>query len=358
MTTNAFSGLDLISTATLALTPSLRILSVNSAAEALFAHSRRHMLGMRVHELLPADTSLLSAIEKALSTQTSFTEQELEIRTGSLQRVVVTCTINVIDSPEVALMLEFRQIDHQLKAERDERMQAQLKANRELIRNLAHEIKNPLGGVRGAAQLLARELPDPRLAEYTQVIIAETDRLQNLLNRLLTPHRPLVREEINIHEVLTHVLTLIDAEFNHGAPMIRLQKDFDVSLPHLRADREQLTQATINIVRNAAQMLTQGKTADACISVSTRIARGVTIARQRFRLGITISIDDNGPGIPAEIITEIFHPLVSRRDGGTGLGLTIAQNFVALHDGLIEVESQPGATRFRITLPLGQGNQI
>jgi two-component system nitrogen regulation sensor histidine kinase GlnL len=262
----------------------------------------------------------------------------------------------VIDSSEVALLLEFRRIDHQRKLERDERMQEQIVANRELIRNLAHEIKNPLGGVRGAAQLLARELSAPHLTEYIQVIIAETDRLQNLLNRLLTPSRPVHRDTLNIHEVLTHVVTLIDAEFNHGGVTMEIGKDFDVSLPLIHADREQLTQAFLNIVRNAAQVLRQHKVPTAQITVSTRIARGVMIGRRRFRLAILVTVDDNGPGIPPDIIDKVFHPLVSRREGGTGLGLTISQTFVAQHGGIIEVQSKPGATRFSVILPLDEGN--
>jgi two-component system nitrogen regulation sensor histidine kinase GlnL len=356
MSSSAFSGLDWLSTATVALTSSLRILSVNASAEGLFQHSRRHLVGMRIQELIPAASGLIGAIDKALSTQTTYTEQELEVRTGMVEHATVSCTINVIDSSEVALLLEFRRIDHQRKLERDERMQEQIVANRELIRNLAHEIKNPLGGVRGAAQLLARELSAPHLTEYIQVIIAETDRLQNLLNRLLTPSRPVHRDTLNIHEVLTHVVTLIDAEFNHGGVTMEIGKDFDVSLPLIHADREQLTQAFLNIVRNAAQVLRQHKVPTAQITVSTRIARGVMIGRRRFRLAILVTVDDNGPGIPPDIIDKVFHPLVSRREGGTGLGLTISQTFVAQHGGIIEVQSKPGATRFRVILPLDEGN--
>jgi two-component system, NtrC family, nitrogen regulation sensor histidine kinase GlnL len=358
MSATAFSGLDWLSTATVALTGSARILSVNSAAESLFQHSRRHLIGMRLSELVPPSSDLHAAIDKALATQTSYTEQALEVRVGVNERATVSCTVNVIDSSEVALLIEFRRIDQQLKAERDERMQAQLNSNREFIRNLAHEIKNPLGGVRGAAQLLARELASPQLTEYTQVIIAETDRLQNLLNRLLTPNRPVHRAALNIHEVLNHVVTLIDAEFNYGEHHVDLVKDFDVSLPLLQADREQLTQAFLNIVRNAAQVLTQHKSPSAQIKVATRIARGVTVARRRFKLAILVTVSDNGPGIPEDIIDTVFHPLVSRREGGTGLGLTIAQTFVAQHNGLIEVQSAPGATRFSISLPLDEGSHV
>jgi two-component system, NtrC family, nitrogen regulation sensor histidine kinase GlnL len=359
MSTHLYTGLDWISTATVALTPSLRIQAVNSAAETLFQHSRRHLVGMRLEELLLPNSRLLAAIDKALTHRTSYTEPEIEVRSGPATHVLTSCTVNVIDSADLALMLEIRPIDQQLKVERDERTQAQLRANRELIRNLAHEIKNPLGGVRGAAQLLERELisqnRDTRFTEYTQVIIAETDRLQNLLNRLLTPARPMAETELNIHEVLTPILTLIDAEFNAAHETITLKKDFDVSLPPISGDREQLMQALLNVVKNAAQILTQEKTPNATIAISTRIARNVMVGRIRHRLAVRIRISDNGPGIAPQVLDTMFHPLVSHREGGTGLGLTIAQTFILQHDGLIEATSEPGATHFDITLPLQRG---
>ena len=252
-----------------------------------------------------------------------------------------------MDTREAALLLEFRHIDQQLKIAREERLNEQQQANRELIRNLAHEIKNPLGGIRGAAQLLERELDRPQLIEYTQVVIGEADRLQSLVNRLLTPHRLPSFQRTNIHEVVSRVRSVVQAEF----PRVAIVCDFDTSLPELDADPEQLTQATLNIVRNAAQAL-EGTAADPRIVLTTRVARYVTLARKRRRVALALSIEDNGPGIPEAIRDRIFYPLVSGREGGSGLGLTLAQAFIAQHAGAIECESVPGRTVFTILLPL------
>jgi two-component system nitrogen regulation sensor histidine kinase GlnL len=255
--------------------------------------------------------------------------------------------VSPIDVAGAALLIELRHIDQQLKIAREERLLEQQQANRELIRSLAHEIKNPLGGIRGAAQLLERELDRPQLNEYTQVIIGEADRLQSLVNRLLTPHRVPTFRRTNIHELLVRVKGVVQAEFRQ----IPIACDFDTSLPEFDADAEQLTQALLNIVRNAAQALA-GTTADPRIRLTTRVARYVTLARKRHRLALAIAVADNGPGVPEAIKDRIFYPLVSGREGGSGLGLTIAQTFVAQHNGTIECDSRPGSTVFTIVLPL------
>ncbi len=243
----------------------------------------------------------------------------------------------------------------QAKLDREERTATQALANKELIRNLAHEIKNPLGGIRGAAQLLQLELADSEkaksLTEYTQVIIHEADRLQTLVDRLLEPHRkPREIGDVNIHEVCERVRSLIVAEFPRGLKVVR---DYDTSIPDFRGDKEQLIQTVLNIAHNAAQVLAERMAVgDARIVLRTRIARQVTLGKRRHRLALELHIADNGPGIPPEIKDRIFYPLVSGREGGSGLGLTLAQTFVQQHDGLIEVESQPGRTEFCITIPL------
>jgi two-component system nitrogen regulation sensor histidine kinase GlnL len=224
-------------------------------------------------------------------------------------------------------------------------MLEQQQANRELIRNLAHEIKNPLGGIRGAAQLLERELPDAELREFTQVIVKEADRLQSLMNRLLTPNRLPQIEQVNIHEVMERVRTLLHAEFPEG---LEVKRDYDTSLPEITGDKEQLIQAILNVARNGAQAT--GGLGE--IRMVTRIARQVTIARMRYRHAIAVSIEDDGPGVPPDLADRIFYPLVSGRQGGTGLGLSLAQSFVSQHHGLIEFDSEPGRTRFTLLLPL------
>ncbi len=252
------------------------------------------------------------------------------------------------------VLIELRENVQQIRQDREERMLDQSQANKELIRNLAHEIKNPLGGIRGAAQLLELELPERQLKElreYTQVIIKEADRLQTLVDRLLAPHRkPHIVGDVNIHEVCERVRSLILAEFPFG---LEIKRDYDLSIPEFRGDNEQLIQAVLNIAHNGAQALSdriaQG---EGQLIFKTRVARQVTLAKQRYKLALDLHIIDNGPGIPEQIRDRMFFPLVSGREGGSGLGLTLAQTFVQQHQGIIECESRPGETDFRILIPL------
>ncbi|NUZ08170.1 nitrogen regulation protein NR(II) [Piscinibacter koreensis] len=249
------------------------------------------------------------------------------------------------------VVVELLEVEQQTRQDREERALEQADATKELIRNLAHEIKNPLGGIRGAAQLLEMEGESKLLTEYTQVIIKEADRLQALVDRLLAPHRePHVVSDVNIHEVCERVRSLILAEFPRGLTTVR---DYDASLPEFRGDREQLIQAVLNIAHNAAQALTERiEAGDACITFRTRVARQVTLGKQRHRLALELHIQDNGPGVPEALRERIFFPLVSGRDGGTGLGLTLARTFIQQHHGTIEFESVPGQTIFKIVIPM------
>jgi two-component system nitrogen regulation sensor histidine kinase GlnL len=342
-----YPGLELLATAVLLLDEHQHVCYANPAAENLFELSRRQLCGHDVRTLFGDAFALFQAIDKALANGASYTEQELELGINGKPRLHLSCTVSVVEAPGASLVLEFRHIDQQLKIAREERLLEQQQANRELIRSLAHEIKNPLGGIRGAAQLLERELNRPPLTEYTQVIIGEADRLQSLVNRLLTPHRLPTYRRTNIHEVLARVASVVQAEF----PEIVIHSDFDASLPEFEADSEQLTQALLNIVRNAAQAL-QSVAGRREIRLRTRVARSVTMAKRHFRLALAVSVEDNGPGVPEELRDRIFYPLVSGREGGSGLGLTIAQTFVAQHNGTIECESVPGRTVFTILLPL------
>ena len=258
--------------------------------------------------------------------------------------------VNQMDRSD-QVIVELVEIEQQTRQDREERALDQAQANKELIRNLAHEIKNPLGGIRGAAQLLEMEVESRALTEYTQVIINEADRLQALVDRLLAPHRkPHVVSDVNIHEVCERVRSLILAEFPRG---LAVRRDYDISIPDFRGDREQLIQAVLNIAHNAAQALMERMAqGNAIIALRTRIARQVTLGKQRYRLALELHIEDNGPGIPESIRDRIFYPLVSGRDGGSGLGLTLAQTFLQQHQGMIECESQPGQTIFKIVIPL------
>jgi two-component system nitrogen regulation sensor histidine kinase GlnL len=351
----AVAGLDLLSFAVVLLDEQLRIRHCNPAAENLFAMSQRVCRGMPLVQLLGTPPVLMAALDNALHNNWSYTGHDFvvarEYGAMGAEPIHLDCTVTPVDTPYARLLLEFRPIDQQLKAAREEREAVQQRANQELIRNLAHEIKNPLGGIRGSAQLLDSELARmenaAELREYTEVIIGEADRLQDLMHRLLSSHRAMQPALISIHEVLERVRRLILAEF----PGVRIRRDYDTSLPDITGDREQLIQAILNIVRNAAQaMKGEGE-----IVTRTRALRQVTLAKKRYRLALELQVIDNGPGIPADIRDRIFYPLVSGRAGGTGLGLALAQSFVQQHHGSIEVESQPGYTCFTLRLPLQNG---
>jgi two-component system, NtrC family, nitrogen regulation sensor histidine kinase GlnL len=252
---------------------------------------------------------------------------------------------------ETPLLLELWPIEQQLKAHREERQLDLSEANRRLMRNLAHEIKNPLGGIRGAAQLLETELRTREEREYTGVIIAEADRLQTLVDRVLAMHRaPRVIADVNIHEVCERVRAVIMAEYPTG---LLIDRDYDASVPEFRGDREQLIQALMNVVRNAAQALRGRITnGDASVQLRTRVAQQVTVFRRACKLALDLRVIDNGPGIPEDLKERVFDPLVSGREGGSGLGLSLAQEFIHQNGGAIDFESVPGRTEFRILLPL------
>ena len=358
MTPRALSGLDLLATAVVLVDAELAVHYMNPAAENLFEVSSNNMAGLGLNKLFPDGGALNTAIGYARANNSSYTEHDLELKASGHARLHVACTVTPLDLPdgelaEGMLLLEFRHIEQQMKIAREERMLNLSQANRELIRNLAHEIKNPLGGIRGAAQLLDRELERPALHEYTQVIMKEADRLQSLMDRMLTPHRLPQTAPLNVHEVLERVRSLIIAEFPRG---VVISRDYDVSLPLVHGDKEQPIQAVLNIARNAAQaiMSTRAKAAGARgeIGLRTRVVRQVTLARRRHRIIVATEIWDNGPGIPEELRERVFHPLVSGREGGTGLGLTLAQTFVNQHHGVISFESTPGNTCFTILLPV------
>ena len=336
-------GLEHLSTALLVLDRDFRVRYANPAAENLFEFSSKSIAGTPITQLFPETGGLIAATEAAFANGASYTEHEMTLAT-SANIYHVSLTVSPVLENSQLLLLEFHQIDKHLKIAREERMQLQQQYNRELLRNLAHEIKNPLGGIRGAAQLLEHELPKPGLREYTQVIIKEADRLQSLMDRLLAPNRMTKLAPVNVHEVLERVRSLILAEHPEG---IALRRDYDTSLPELMADHEQLIQIVLNIVRNAVQaMQGQGE-----ILFRTRIARHVTLSKKNHRLALSLDIIDNGPGIPEEIREQIFYPLVTSKEEGTGLGLTIAQTYVAHHGGSIDCESQAGRTVFSILLP-------
>lgn len=340
--------LDNLSTAVLLFDRDLRLRYINAAGENLLAVSAKTVLGEAAGRLVPCPTdSVEDRLREAFETRQPFTEREVEVKRCDQQSIRVNCTVlplHARDEP-YDLLMEMQQVDRQLRIAREEYLLSQHHATQALLRGLAHEIKNPLGGLRGAAQLLERELPDPGLREYTRIIIDEADRLQALLNRMLGPnHLPQLRS-INIHHVIEHVRGLLSAEFPSGPEIIR---DYDPSIPNLEADTDRLIQALLNIARNAAHAAGQ----HGQVRLRTRVLRQFTIGSIRHRLVLAIDIEDDGPGIPEELMDRIFFPMVSGRCGGTGLGLAIAQELVNQHQGLIECESRPGCTLFLVYLPL------
>jgi two-component system nitrogen regulation sensor histidine kinase GlnL len=335
----SFPGLDLLATAVVALDDDFVVRYANPAAENLLATAKKSLIGQLFLALFAERAELERTLAEARVTHWDYSAQDVTYaRTG----LPLSCVVTRIEAQGLALLTELRPIEQQLRQAREERLVFEQQANRELIRNLAHEIKNPLGGLRGSAQLLERELDRPELREYTQVIIKEADRLQALMDRMLTPHRAPRIEPLGIHEVLERVRSLVKAEF----PGVVIDRDYDPSLPELIGDREQLIQAVLNIARNAGQAGGQN------IVFRTRAVRQITLLRQRFKLALELQVVDDGPGVSEEIQDRIFSPLVSGREGGSGLGLSLAQTFIQYHKGVIEFDSRPGRTTFRILLPI------
>ncbi len=344
-----FRAFDQLATLVAVVRVSGEVLFVNAALEDALGQASRSILGTPLPDYFSEPAALVNALAGAGRHAFGALRYEAALRRSSGERLPV----HVIVARESAgeIVVELLPLEQQERQEREERHASQAQANKELFRNLAHEVKNPLGGIRGAAQLLEMEIGDPGLREYTQVIIRESDRLQSLVDRLLAPHRsPHVVGDVNIHEVCERVRSVILAEFPRGLSVVR---DYDVSLPEFRGDREQLIQALLNLVHNAAQALGERMAAgDAQIVLRTRAVRQVTFGNQRYRLALELHVIDNGPGVPAAIQDRVFLPLVTGREGGSGLGLTLAQTFVQQHHGAIELDSAPGRTDFRILIPL------
>jgi two-component system nitrogen regulation sensor histidine kinase GlnL len=350
-TPHRFQAFDLLATPVAVMQGQGRVRFVNAALEDALGLSRRTLHDAYLPDYFVDPQPLIMALSGAQSNEFAALRYEAQLRRlHHDEPLPVHVIVALTDLPD-EVIVELLPVEQQTRQEREERLLDQAQANKELIRNLAHEIKNPLGGIRGSAQLLEMELDDKELTEYTQVIIHEADRLQTLVDRLLAPHRrPHVVGDVNIHEVCERVRALILAEFPRGLKVVR---DYDISIPEFRGDREQLIQAVLNIAHNAAQALQERVVqGDAQITLKTRILRQVTFGKQRYRLALELHVMDNGPGVPDSIKDRIFFPLISGREGGSGLGLTLAQTFVQQHHGLIECDSEPGRTDFKILIPL------
>jgi two-component system nitrogen regulation sensor histidine kinase GlnL len=345
-----FQSFDLLATLVAVVRADGTVLFANAALEDALGTSRRTIEGSSFAHSFTEPHILQNALEGAGSNEFAALRYDAWLNRLNHDPVPVHVIVAQTDHPG-EIVIELLPLEAQTKQDREERLVDQAQANKELIRNLAHEIKNPLGGIRGAAQLLQMEIDSKDLIEYTQVIIHEADRLQTLVDRLLAPHRrPHVVGDVNIHEVCERVRSLILADFPRG---LRVAREYDTSIPEFRGDREQLIQAVLNVAHNACQALADRIGAgDAQLVFRTRIARQVTFGKQRYRLALELHVIDNGPGVPDSIKDRIFYPLVSGREGGSGLGLTLAQTFVQQHHGLIECDSVPGRTDFKILIPL------
>lgn len=339
--------IDSLSTALVYLDEVLEIQYLNPAAEVLLGTSARQIKGLNLRDLLSDTDPLLGHAESALNSGEGFSEWEAELKALRQAAITVDVTITPFeDNKRAFLLVELQPVDRHIRAYREEQQREQQDLSREVVRGLAHEIKNPLGGLRGAAQLLERQISDEPLLEYTSIIISEADRLRDLVDRLLGPVERLNFSSINVHEVLEYVRQLLDAELEgSGHKVIR---DYDPSIPDMMLDREQLIQAVLNIARNAAQALEK----PGHIILRTRTERQITIGNQRARLAVRVDIEDDGPGVPKELQDKIFYPMVTGRAEGTGLGLPISQNIITQHGGTIDCHSQPGKTVFSLLIPL------
>lgn len=346
----SLGAVENLSTAVILLDEALRMLYLNPAAEMLLGASWRMVNGRPLAELMPESHALLHTLLECLESDQSITERELSVPLIDGRRIIVDCTATPLADQGRGLLVEMQQLDRHLRIAREEHLLSQQQATSALLRGLAHEIRNPLGGLRGAAQLLERELENEDLKEYTQIIISEADRLEGLLNRMLGPRGGREKLPTNIHEVLERVRVLVQAE---AAPGIRIDTHYDPSIPDLQGDPDQLIQALLNIVRNAAQALDESGE----ITLQTRIERQFTIGNHRHRLVVRVDIIDNGPGIPPAMIEQIFYPMVTGRADGSGLGLSIAQTLINQHGGLVECTSEPGHTEFTVRLPLESANE-
>lgn len=338
-----------LSTAILLLDENACVIFANQAAENLLKESSAQLTGRKLVEFIANAHDLMQLVESASQTQALYTGRQMHLELPGRENVTVDATTTpLLDLNQV--LIELIPMDRYLRIDRDAAIKDHHQVTRQMVRGLAHEIKNPLGGIRGSAQLLSRELPDADLQDYTNIIIEETDRLTALVDRMLGPRSLPNKNLCNIHEILERVAKLLELEADAQVISLTVARDYDPSIPDLIVDAEMMLQAILNVARNAMQCL-EG-TPLPTITFNTRIERQFTIAGKRHRVVLKIEISDNGPGIPEEIQEHLFYPMISRRPGGTGLGLTFAQNIVSQHEGMIEFDSEPGATTFRLFIPL------
>ena len=357
MNTDSFntSLLDYLTSAVVVLDSSFCLFHLNPAAEALFRVSEKRSRNSYIGDLLYRPEPTLKALRNVQKNKTPFIARKVNLMLANRTKLLVDYSISAInDQDQDFLLVEIQELDRSYSISRGETLISNHETTLKLVRNLGHEIKNPLGGIRGAAQLLSLELPNKELEDYTNVIISEADRLVNLVDRLTGSYKKPELKSLNIHEVVERVRSLLEAE-SKGS--ITFTRDYDPSIPEFTGDIEQLIQAVLNIVRNAMQALHESRQSNPEIILKTRAVSHATIGPVMHKLITRIEIIDNGPGIPADIVENIFYPLISGRAEGTGLGLSIAQTIVKQHNGLIECESQEGETKFILSIPVSNENE-
>lgn len=345
--------IDHLSTAVVKLDNALLIEYLNPAAEMLLAVSRRRVYGQSIENVFFEDENSIAALHHAAESGYPFTKREAKLEMPNGKKLfldyTVTPVMGVANYTE-SLLIELYPRDRMKRISQEDELLVTHQTSKELIRGLAHEIKNPLGGIRGAAQLISRSFKDEALKDYTQVIIEESDRLRDLVDRLLGPRQLPKKESLNVHKVIERVNQLVTVEANE---QVRFIRDYDPSIPDIMGDSSQLIQALLNVVRNAMQALLQDDKQDNKeVRIVTRTLRQFTIGSKRHKLVCKVSVIDNGPGIPEPILKTLFYPMVSGRPDGTGLGLSIAQSIINQHNGLIECKSEPHQTLFNILLPI------
>ncbi len=346
---HAESIVENLTTAVVVADAALRVRAVNPAGEILFELSAKQMVGQPLERLWPQTAPLAGLFADILQSAHSFTRRGLPLPLPGREVLVDVTATAILPSSEsglqeAALLFELNQVDRLRRLAHEEELVDRHLAQRAVVRGLAHEIKNPLGGLRGAAQLLERKLSESE-REYTRIIIREADRLQGLVDRLAGPTRPYLPVQVNIHQVLEHVRSLILAEVGEGYV---LRRDYDPSIPEFAGDPDQLVQAVLNLARNAVQAPSH------LIILRSRIERQFTIGQRRHKLVLRAEVEDDGPGVPQALRDTLFYPMVTGHAAGTGLGLSIAQDIARRHGGLIEYTSRPARTVFTLFLPLRQ----
>ncbi len=343
--------LDNLSTAVILLNTHLTIEYMNPASENLFQISNRQAVGAGLNKIMIVNDAFITRLQKVMINFHPITEHEASILLPGKGSIIIDYHLNPLQlaGQEIQLILEISQMDRYIRIAREEKLLSEQNATRNLVRGMAHEIKNPLGGLRGAAQLLERQLPDVELKEYTQIIIGEADRLQALVNRILGPNNVPKKHNVNIHQILEHVRQLVTAELSETDDVdIYFKRDYDPSLPEIMADSDMMVQVILNITQNAVQALEKSGE----IIYKTRPLRYFTIGHKHHRLVLKIDIIDNGPGVLDHLQEQIFYPMVTGRADGTGLGLSIAQSLINQHGGLIKMRSRPNKTVFTVYFPL------